>query len=126
MENSLRLMKNPGLQFWTLLLVSCAVSLLLLKQIFLSRAIIREQHVLVDSHETADSDSVYQSAWEKLALSVYKSGAQDPAMFDLLKNEGVSIHEGPPPGSTPAVPSAVPVPSASTKPVQTPPHPSAP
>ena len=118
-------MKARGIQFWILLFVSSAVSLLMVKQIFLSHEIIKEQHILVDSHETADSDSVYQSAWEKLAMNVWRAGAQDPAMLDLLKTEGISVHEGPPPGAAPATTNAVPVPATSSKPMQTP-HPATP
>jgi hypothetical protein len=104
--------------------VSSAVSLLMIRQIFLSHAIIKEQHILVDAHETADGDAVYQSGWEKLAMSVYRSSAQDPAMLDLLKSEGISIHEGPPPGDA-STPNAAPLPASGSKlpPAQ---HPAAP
>ena len=112
------MMKARGIQFWTLLLLSTAVSLLMIEQIFLSHAIIREQHVLVDSHETADTDSIYQSGWEKLAMRVWRAGAENPAMFDLLKSEGIAVHEGPPPGAWPAATNAAPVPAAAWKPVQ--------
>jgi hypothetical protein len=118
MENSF--MKARGVQFWTLLALSCVVSLLMLKQISLSHAIIEEQHVLVDAHEKADTDTIYQSAWEKLAMNIWKAGAQDPAMQDLLKTEGVAVHAGPPPGTTlPATSAAPPAPSA--KPLLIPP-----
>jgi hypothetical protein len=118
-------MKSKGIQFWTLLILSSVIGLMLVWQIVLSHAIIREQHVLVDWHEKADSDSIYQTAWEKLAMRVYKASAQDPALLDLLKSEGIAVHQGPPPGSTNAAPA--PAPGSSSKPVQaTPPHPAAP
>jgi hypothetical protein len=114
-------MKHRDIQFWTLLLLSSAVSLLMIKQIFLTRALVKEQHVLVDAHEIAAGDSIYQSGWEKLAMTIWKSGAQDPAMYELLKSERIKIHQGPPPGAT----NAAPVPSASSDPLAMP-HPATP
>jgi hypothetical protein len=114
-------MKARGIQFWTLLLLSSAVSLLMIEQIFLSHAIIKEQHILVDAHEAAESDSIYQSAWEKLAMSIWRSGARDPAMLDLLKTERIKVHQGPAPDAT----NAAPLPEATSKSVATP-HPATP
>jgi hypothetical protein len=108
-------------QFWILVVCSSAVSLLMIKEIFLSHAIIDKQHVLVDSRETADSDSAYGNAWQKLALRVWKAGQQDPAMTALLKSEDVTVREGLPPGATPPSTNpapANPTPSTSSKPPQ--------
>jgi hypothetical protein len=92
-------MKSRGIQFWTLLILSLIISLLLLSQIYLSHAIIREQHLVIDSKEAAGQGPYYRQAWQKLAVSIWKAGAQDPAMFDLLKTERIGIHQGPPPGT---------------------------
>jgi hypothetical protein len=108
-------MKARGIQFWTLVLLSSAVSLLMIKEIFLSHALIKAQHMLVDAHEIAESDPVYQSAWQKLAMTIYRAGAQDPAMYDLLKDERIKVHQGPPPGAT----NTSPVPNAASKPTAT-------
>ena len=109
-------------EFWILIICSAAVCLLMMKEIFLSHAIIVQQHVLVDAHETASTDAPYEDAWEKIALRVYKAGLVDPSMVDLLKSENVTIHQGPPPppsapsGGVPA--DSASMPSTSTKPPQ--------
>jgi len=121
-------MKARGIQFWTLLILSLIVSLLMIGEIFISRTIIKEQHTLVDSHETADTAPEYKEAWQKLAVNIWRGSAQDPALLDLLKGEGVGVHQGPPPGATlpgDTQPATNAAPSASTKP-ETVPHPATP
>jgi hypothetical protein len=105
-----------GIHFWTLLIVSTAVSLLMIKQIFVSREIIRQQHALVDAHERADTGPVYKAAWEKLALAVWKASLQDPAMAQVLKDQNIAVHEGSPPGAPQTSTNAAPVQPAAPKP----------
>lgn len=99
-----------GIQFWVLLVLSTLTSLLYVSEVFISHAIIKEQHYLVDQHEESDSGPYYKDAWQKLAVQAWKGSAQDPTLIDLLKAEGISVHQGPPPasetGSTNAAPTA--------------------
>ena len=104
-----------GIQFWILLVLSIVTSLLYVSEVFISHAIINKQHVLVDQHEESEAGPYYKDAWQKLAVQAWKGSAQDPTMIDLLKAEGISVHQGPPPasetGSTNAAPAA-PAPAA--------------
>ena len=105
-------------------MLSLTVSVLYLAEIYISHSIIKEQHFLIDQHEIADSGPYYKQGWQKLAVEVWKSSQQDPSLLDYLKSEGVGVHEGPPPGSTPAdstnaAPPA-PAPAAAAAPVATP------
>ena len=99
-------------QFWILLLCSSFLSVLLIKQIFLSRALDQEQRFLVDSQETIATGPKFENAWKQLALRIYQADSQDPALAQLLKNENVEIHEksdagaGSAPGAAPSVPPA--------------------
>jgi len=98
-------------QFWVLLLGSTFVSSLLIKQIFLSRALNQEQRILADSQEMADSATTYENAWKQLALHIFQASRQDPALAQVLKNDNVEIHTGPaggegsPPEAAPSLPS---------------------
>jgi len=105
-------------QFWTLVLGSSLVSLLMIKQIFLSRELNQEQSVLISSEETAASAQTYQTAWQKLATAIYQASRQDPAFAAVLKNSAVEIHTKPtqvpggtsvPPSSLPSAPAKAPV-----------------
>lgn len=89
-------------QFWILLVASTLVSVLFIKQIFLSRALDREQRVLVDDRETASTGVAWQNTWQKLALEIYKASRQDPALAAVLKNDNVAIHTAPAPVTGPA------------------------
>ena len=107
-----------GLQFWILVVLSLAVSVLYLMEIKLSHDIIKEQRSLVDLREIADGGPYYKEAWQKFAVETWKVSQQDPTMLDYLKSEGVGVHQGPPPGSEPASTNAAPeapAPSAATK-----------
>jgi len=123
-------------QFWILLLCSSFVSLLLLKQIFLSRALDREQRVLVDSQETIAQGSGFENAWQQLAAHIYQASrqGQDAALAQVLKDENLEVHtkaemaasaaltnadSGSAPTPTPSAPPA----SSKTPP---PPHPATP
>jgi hypothetical protein len=112
-----------ALQFWLLLLISTFISLLMIEQIFLSRALSREQRMLVDSQEMVSSATAYENNWKSLAIHIYQASRQDPALAEVLKNEGVNIRSGLPPGTGP---SPATTPSASSKPSVTPPPPAAP
>jgi hypothetical protein len=116
-------MKSRGIQFWTLMVVSSIVFLLYMGEIYASHSIIKEQRFLVDQREIADSSPYYKDAWQKLAVAVWKGSQQDPALGELLKSEGIGVHEGPPPGSAPATngaPAAPAVPATGTPPPATP------
>ncbi len=89
-------------------MLSLVVFALYVSEIFISRGIIKEQRILVDQRELADAGPYYKDAWQKLAVQAWKGGAQDPTMIDLLKSEGIAIHEGAPPGSAPASTNAAP------------------
>jgi len=80
-------------QFWILLLCSSLVSILLIKQIFVSRALEQEQRLLVDCQETASTETGYENAWKQLAIHMYQASHQDPALVQLLKSENVEIHQ---------------------------------
>ena len=115
-----------ALQFWILLLASSFVSLLLIEQIFLSRALNRQQRMLVDSEEMVSTATTYENNWKSLAIHIYQASRQDPALEEVLKNEGVAIRSGQPPvaGSPSATTSSPP--QVSSKTPVTPPHPAAP
>jgi hypothetical protein len=101
-----------ALQFWILLLGSSFVSVLLIKQIFLSRDLNQEHRLLVDSQETASSGPAWEKAWQQVAMRIYRASRQDPVLAGVLKNENVEVHTAPPanpgaePDTTPAAPSA--------------------
>ena len=97
-----------SLQFWILLLSSSFVSILLIKQIFLSRALNLEQRQLVDSQETASTASGYENLWKQLALHIYQASRQDPTLAGVLKNEKVEVHP-----TAPAASDATPNPTSS-------------
>ncbi len=114
-------------QFWLLMVLSIAVTCLYFKEITLSRTIVRAQHTLTDDQETADSATLYEKRWQNLALSVYEASKQDPAMADLLKSEGIHVHQVGPETPNPAgmrmAPGASSAPGTSTKPLGGPPLP---
>ncbi len=113
-----------ALQFWILLLGSSFVSILLIKQIFLSRQLNLEQRIYADSQQTAASAATYEGAWKQLAVRIYQLSRQDPPLADVLKNEKVEIH----PNASAAAGAApvTPAPSSSSKAPVPPPHPTAP
>jgi hypothetical protein len=96
-------------QFWILLLCSTFVSILYLKQIFLSRDLNQAQRVLVDSQEAISQGNTYENMWKQLAMRIYQASRQDPVLAGVLKKENVQVRAAPPtpPGSTPgATPSS--------------------
>lgn len=113
-----------ALQFWILLLGSTFVSILCIKQIFLSRQLNLAQRVYVDSQETASTAGSYEEAWKQLAIHIYQASRQDETLADVLKNEKVDIHPNATPG-TGTVPAPV-APSTPPKAPVPPPHPTTP
>jgi hypothetical protein len=101
-------------QFWILLLGSSFVSVLFIKQIFLSRALDQEQRQLVDSQETASTGSGYENAWTQLAKHIYPASRQDPALAQVLKNANVEVHATPAAGAAPATTPSAPPASSKT------------
>lgn len=105
-------------QFWILLLGSAFVSALMIKQIFVSKAIVAAQRLLVDNTETASQGPAYQNTWKQLAVHIYNASRQDPELAAVLKAENVAVGTTPPP--KPLIPS----PSSKTpSPAPTTPHP---
>jgi len=76
---------------------SSLVSLMMIKQISLSRELNQQQGVLIESEETASTATTYQTAWQKLAMAIYESSRQDPNFAAVLKNANVEIHARPSP-----------------------------
>ena len=82
-------------QYWLLVVGSTIVSLLMVKQIFLSRDLNHEQRILIDCQDTASTATTYQTAWQKLAMAIFEASRQDPEFAAVLKNSGVEIHTKP-------------------------------
>jgi hypothetical protein len=103
-------------QFWILLLSSCFISVLYIKQIFLSRDLNHQQRNLVDSQQVISDGSEYENAWKQLALHMYEASKDDPALTGILKKENIDIRPkekaaplpSNPPTTSPAQPSAPP------------------
>ncbi len=110
-----------AVQFWVLMAASIVVTCLYFKEISLSRSVIRSQHTLTDDRETADTAPLYEKRWQSLAVGIYQASAQDPAMVNLLKSEGIRVHQMPP-GSVNPAGGRMP-PNASTKPLASPSQP---
>jgi hypothetical protein len=116
-------MKTKGVQFWILLITASVISVLLVSQIFISRAIIHEQRYLIDQREAAEAAPYYKQAWQDLAVQVWKGSGQDPSLIGLLKSEGIGVRQGPPPATAPGSTNAAP---AAPSVESTPQNPSAP
>jgi hypothetical protein len=115
-----------ALQFWILLLGSSFVSILYVKQIFLSRDLNQVQRLLVESQEMISQGATYENAWKQLAMHIYQGGRQDPALAEVLKLENVDVHSTATAGAG-SVPAATPVlPSTTIKAPDAQPHPSTP
>ncbi len=102
------------LQFWILVILSSLVSLLMIKEIFLTRAIKHQQIELTESQQTASTADGFENAWQKLAMRIFEVGRQDPALMQLLKSADVEVRTTPPaaaaaPGATPPSPSQEPL-----------------
>jgi hypothetical protein len=100
-----------ALQFWILVLGSSFVSILFVREIFLSRDLTDDQRQLVADQETVSQGAAFENAWKQIAIRIYQVGNQDPALMELLKQENVGIHADAAPnaGSAPAsAPSAPP------------------
>lgn len=79
---------------------STIVSLLMIKQIVLSRALNREQRQYMDSQAFAATAQEYGNAWQTLAMHIYQSSRQDPAFAAILKEAAVDVRTTPPPVAT--------------------------
>ena len=105
-------------QFWILIFASTIVSALWIKQIFLTRELIKQHRTLVECQQVIADGNSYQNAWQKLAMSIYEASRQDPDLAAVLRSEDVEVHatrrsnsgaEAPPEGSVPAAPAIAPV-----------------
>ena len=65
-----------SLQYWILFFGSSMVSILLIRQIVLSREINQEQRVLVDSREMISLGSGFETLWQQLAIRIYQASRQ--------------------------------------------------
>ena len=111
-----------ALQFWILLLGSSFVSILYIKQIFLSRDLNQEQRLLVESQEAVSQGAAYENAWKQLAMHIYQGSRQDPSLANVLKIESVNVRSNPA-AEAGSVPSATPaLPSTTTKAPVAPPN----
>jgi hypothetical protein len=107
-------------QFWILLFGSFFVSGLLIKEIFLSRAMTQEHRVLVDSQETAASGPDWENAWKQVAIRIYPLSLKDPALAEVLKNEKIGISRMNRAVGAGSAPGTTPTPSAPAAPSKTP------
>jgi hypothetical protein len=100
------------LQFWILLLCSSFISLLYIKQIFLSRDLNHQQRNLVDSQQVITEGAQYENAWKQLAMHMYEASHNDPALTAILKSENVDVRPtekgNPASGTTPTTAPAMP------------------
>jgi hypothetical protein len=105
-----------SIQFGILIILSSIISILYIKQIFLSRDLDAEQRQLVDYQETASSSPTYENGWKQLALHIYQASGADPDLVAVLKKENVVIHTSPQAapdpasGAPPSVPGVNPLP----------------
>jgi len=104
-------------QFWILVLGSTLVSILMIKQIFLNRSINEERRLLAESQQTFSEGGNFENAWKQLAMHIYQTGKDDPALIDVLKKANIDVHPTPNPN---AVSTPAPTPSASPNPPATP------
>lgn len=91
-------------QFWILIVTSTVVCGLMLKQVFLLRELNQLERTLSDSQAVIKDGSQYENAWKQLAMRLYQTGRQDPAVIELLKKENVEIHPTQPAAAPPATP----------------------
>ncbi len=97
------------LQFWILMLCSCIVTFLYLRQIVLERELDEQQRLVVDGQEAVTEGNAYENAWKQLAMSIYTNSRQDPEFARVLRMENVDVRPGVPPpsaGSSGAAPAA--------------------
>jgi hypothetical protein len=111
-----------ALQFWILLLGSTVVSILLIKQVFLSRSLYQQERVLADSQQSAQSGQAYENGWKQLAVHIYEVSPADPALGAVLKTENIVIHAHSSSAPKSAPPDAVP-PASTNLPSGLPPAP---
>jgi len=105
-----------ALQYWILVFGSSFVSILLIREVFLSRDLTQAQSRLTESQEVVSQGTAFENAWKQLAVRIYEIGNHDPALMELLKKENVGIHteSSPNGGSAPASTSFAPSASSQT------------
>ena len=91
------------------------VSILLIRQIVLSREINQEQRVLIDSREMISLGSGFETLWQQLAIRIYQASRQDPALAEVLKKEKIGIQPNPAAGTSSAPATTPSAPPASSK-----------
>ena len=103
-------------QYWILLLGSFFVSVLLIRQAFLTRDLNQVHDQLIENQETISRGAAFENAWKKLATRIYLVGKEDPALMELLKKENIGIHaeSAPNTGSAPAPTHSAPPASSKT------------
>jgi hypothetical protein len=111
-------------QFWVLVFASIFVSGLMIKQIFLSREVNQQQRTLADCQEVVNHGAAYENAWKQLAMRIYQSSRQDPALAAILKYENVEVHANPAANAGSTTPTTAP--SVPQKAPLAPPHPATP
>jgi hypothetical protein len=104
------------LQYWILVFGSSFVSILLIREVFLSRDFTQAQSRLAESQEVVSQGAAFENAWKQVAVRIYEVGSHDPALMQLLKKENVGIHTEPAAngGSAPASTSSAPPASSET------------
>jgi len=100
-------------QFWFLVICSSVVSALMIKQIFLIRAVTEEQRTLVDTQEVISEGTGYQTAWKQLAYEMVETGHQDPALAAVLRSANLQVRPHSPAG-TPSPSPIIPPPTPSS------------
>ena len=78
-------------QFWILVLGATLVSLLMIKNVFIIRALNKQQRLLIQSEQMASAAPQYENAWKTLAMHVYQSSRNDPTLAAVLKNAAVQV-----------------------------------
>jgi hypothetical protein len=101
-------------QFWILILGSLLLCALIIKEIFLSRALAQEQMGLIGIQDVVSTGPTYENDWKQLALSIYQASRHDPDLAALLKKDQIEIEMKPvadaasPPATTPPPPPPLP------------------
>ena len=82
-------------QFWILILGSLLLCALIIKEIFLSRALAQEQMGLIGIQDVVSTGPTYENDWKQLALSIYQASRHDPDLAALLKKDQIEIEMKP-------------------------------
>lgn len=74
---------------------SLVISILLVRQAFLSHQLNQEQRTLQECQEAVSQGAAYENAWKELAVNIYQSSAQDPTLAAILRAENVGVRAQP-------------------------------